>query len=689
MKCIFKLGLLPACFVASSYVSAHYDSQQWNAKFDLISNQYQAQYSKGFIDSASLAWAESYYLDALIEMYQATGDSQYLDVFNQRASMVINNSKDDAGLGLDGYKGWSTNRYSNDGVENIGAELVDSGDATLPKGWHRWQSSSLTAYRNTAEKVSGQAGFTVKTAPPSGGWQVLQTPLVNLYKASKEYDSNRRYHYSFTAKIENCDSAVKGQFQVYDFTTKKILATTDVDSTQYHTYQGEFVTPVNNAHDVQVRLYASEHIKQCTVHFDDINVKAAAEYVVHDGMIAAPLAKFVKLARLNKMPERYYNDALTYYDFLTAQLFPKWQKDLKPTLSGYRVYRFADDSSSRKPAQSLPHNQYLAIQRAYAELSQIPNIDQEYVGLARDLILSFKSQLKQAPYTDANGNPSYRYQWSYWNMLMANDTIADGFDWTSSEDTSHGNLDIAAAVSSYHAGIGFDEQEMGYFANTAKFMISDCGSFSLRVNNCYSKAPNNSLRWWMQLAQFSPYIHHSARTILEGDFDSIVGVSQRYYMGAIAQLLKGYIVYAQEFDNPAEQTLPSGWRYWQSNPKTALLSNQAAHSGSMGLIVKNDPSYGWQVALKEFAYEPNAKYRLSVMGRVFSGQANGRVMIYDATAKKVIANSVFSATDWQHVTLKFDAPQSADHTLQIYLYSSNWKVDAEIHFDDLEIYRVQ
>ncbi|MBQ4810601.1 hypothetical protein J8M20_04610 [Pseudoalteromonas luteoviolacea] len=691
MKKIVKKVSLSILLLAACGVSAEHTQSEWTEKFDLISEQYQAQYPDSFSRSSNLAWAEAYYLDALLEMYLGTKDTKYLDVFISRADKALALARDDTGMGTDGYDGWGEWVYSIDAIQNYGAEAVDKQDSTLPANWSRWQSTPETAYRNTIDKFEdgkSLAAFTVKTAPDTNRWHVLQTPLRNPHKSNSHFDPNSKYQINFHAKIENCDAGVRGLVQVYDFTERKVLMNTYVDSQTYQYHIADFITPSDPKNDVQVRLYASDYRKNCTVHFDNIRVKSWREYLVHDGMITAPMAKFIKLARTGRLDSRFSHVADRYYDFLVNHTFPKWEKDLYSTLGGHLVYLFPDDSSSRKPGQSLPHNQYLALQRTYAELAQIESGDPHHKYMAQALIKAFKSSLTLGRFQTNSGVPANKYEWSYWSILTDRDTISDGLNWTGTEDTSHGNLDVAATVSSYKAGLGFNKAEMTNFANTADFMISHCDNFSMHVNKCYASESLTSLRWWMQLAEFKPSIYHDSEAKLNQMYDAIQGVGQRYYMGAIAQLIKGYQVYEQPFDVALANALPKGWRHWQSTPDTVFLSPNSAFSGSQGLTVKNKPTYGWQVAQKVFDYEPSATYRLETMVRVFSGDAGGRVMIYDATSKKSLAQMTTTNRDWSPLTMEFTAPNTAGHVLQVYLYSTKWQVDSELHFDDLEIYRI-
>ncbi|MCG7536534.1 hypothetical protein [Pseudoalteromonas sp. OOF1S-7] len=686
-----KLILVTALTFSISNAHAEPTKAEWVKKFDTISDQYQLQYKGNFKRANALAWAEAYYLDALIEMYTATQDAKYLDVFVTRTNQVLALAEDNTGMGADGYLGWGEWTYSVNAIQNAKAETADAQDATLPAHWERWQSTAETAFRNTATEHNhkdSNASFTVKTAPQTNHWHVLHAPLSSPYMQGESYDPNGKYAVEFKAKIENCDSGVTGLFQVYDYSQRKVLVTKPISTSDYQLYEAEFTAPSNPNNDVYVTFYASDYQKNCTVHFDDITVKSWREHLVHDGMISAPLAKFVKLSRNDKLPNSYTSSAEQYYDFIVSHILPKWQKDLAMTANESLVYLFPKDSASLKPGQSLPHNQYLALQRTYAELAQINNADPQHKEMAQALIQSFKSTLKLGQYQTKAGTSAHKYEWNYWDVLTSSDTIADGFDWAATEDISHGNLDVAAVVSSYKANIGFQEEEMRYFANTADFIITQCSSLSTKVNECKDSESTSELRWWMQLAEFKPSIYFDSVSMLNKEFASITGVSQHQYMGAIAQRVKGYLQYRQSFDLGGENSLPNDWHHWQSNPSTAFLSAQSAHSGTQGLTIKNEPTLGWQVVLKDFSYAPDATYRIETMGRTATGPVGGQILIFNATNNTIVAQKAFNSSDWSLTTLEFEAPASADNILQIHLQSTDWAVDGEVHFDDLEIYRV-
>eukprot|EP00755_Sulcionema_specki_P019869 Sspe_Gene.12246::Locus_4165_Transcript_1_1_Confidence_1.000_Length_2169::g.12246::m.12246 len=633
---------------------------QWHAKFDEVFQQYRASYPNAFDRSSNLAWAEAYILDALAVMYEATGDTKYLDHFTERLNLQLTTLKDDIGQGSDGYLGWGEWVYSVDGVANPNAE--QSSDPLTPSGWKRWQSTSATAYRDTSVKYEGAAGFTVKTSP-SGGWQVFETPLTNPYRGT--YEPNTTYQLDFFGKVSNCEQGVSGRFTVYDFTAKKTLFAAVVSSTSFAWAGGTFKTPAQLGHDIRVRLYHTDWTKQCTVHFDNIRVKAWSAYLVHEGMMAGPIAKFIRLVKQNKAPSTYSADADAYLALLEKHIFPKWDRCLALSLSGNQIYLIPHDASLRKPGQSLPHNQYLAMQRAYAELSMaLPQSG--YGWLAEQLMLTFKSTLK------TSGN---RFEWNYWDVVADSDSYRHNLRWDGSEDTSHGNLDILAAVTTYHAGLAFSSSDMAKFAGTLKYMLVDCPSFSKLVNSCSGTANLQSLRWWLKLGEFDPSLYAAGKALLDTGYSS----AHRGMLNAIAEVVRGFLVEKEGFNTAA---LPSGWTRWQSTPSTVYTSNAAAFRGHAGLVVTTNGA-AWQTVYLTLHPPHTTTYSIQVMGRVASGNLGGRVEVYDPVQRTVVARKLFWNTQWELVRVDFTA--APGQTLWIQLYTSSYVEMGEVHFDDFEL----
>lgn len=111
-------------------------------------------YSRKTNDAGTLAWAQSYLMEAYLDMYESTGDDKYLKSFVRQGDRVIAHT--DRELGFRDYKerslvGWSATRYSHSGKRVVW--LVHSGMITYPLARFAFivNRNKLTAYRAQAD----------------------------------------------------------------------------------------------------------------------------------------------------------------------------------------------------------------------------------------------------------------------------------------------------------------------------------------------------------------------------------------------------------------------------------------------------------------------------------------------------------------------------------------------------------
>lgn len=114
-KVVFLIIIL-IC-VAQAIYAEEYDKSWLINKFnelDLAINNGEG-YSTATNESGTLAWAQSYLLEAYLDMYKGTRDKRYIDKFLIQAKRVINST--DKARNITDYKGrslygWSSQRYS-------------------------------------------------------------------------------------------------------------------------------------------------------------------------------------------------------------------------------------------------------------------------------------------------------------------------------------------------------------------------------------------------------------------------------------------------------------------------------------------------------------------------------------------------------------------------------------------------
>jgi hypothetical protein len=161
-------------------------------------------------------------------------------------------------------------------------------------------------------------------------------------------------------------------------------------------------------------------------YFDDVTVSGRFPYILHDGMIGAAIASFVRLAQQTPaLPARYREKATAYRAFPETEIVPRWES------SGYYSLGFA---------------------RMLAILYQV-NGNATYLDRARRIGSYFKSRLRLS---------GAAYVWPYTSTASR------------MEDASHANIDIGTAFELHRIGQVFTATDMQRFANTLTQVM--CGT---------------------------------------------------------------------------------------------------------------------------------------------------------------------------------------------------------------------
>jgi hypothetical protein len=123
------------CALLAVALAAPASGAEWADRFSLW-NQANEGRALGANNSASLAWWESYVLQAYLRMYSATGDSLWLNRFCVHADTMLAVARDVPDSGTywpgyrDGFLGWGTDRY--DPGHQYQEYMVHDGMACLP-----------------------------------------------------------------------------------------------------------------------------------------------------------------------------------------------------------------------------------------------------------------------------------------------------------------------------------------------------------------------------------------------------------------------------------------------------------------------------------------------------------------------------------------------------------------------------
>ncbi len=550
--------------------------------------------------------------------------------------------------------------------------------------WEYAGATTATAYRDLANKTAGLAGITLH-ANPAAGPQVLQAPLNNpAVLDNQNYEPGIQYQVNFKAKTSG---AAGGMLDIYDFTSGQVVYSQSINSPDYEPYTGTFVAPSAPGHDLKIRLRHLNPALEGVVYFDEISVRRYAEYVVHDGMIAVPLARFVKMIARGEAPAAYAAHAGAYLELLEDHLIPKWNACWRDVDDYASVYVAPDDGSLPVASGvSLPHNQYAVMASAFAFLGQAlggaPGAT--YLAAAARLGYAFKSKLRL--------NPGDIYEWNYWDNMLPGETVT-----TSIEDTSHSNLEMESAINIYRTSIpSFDLADMMCFKNTFLCAMWDGNTNTPNIGDRVSTSLGTKCKYktwaWLRLGAYDRQVYDLIRLMYDLRWDDLGGMSPP----VVAGIIQGVPVVEEFFEIPSsgDATLPDGWIRWQSTPDTAYLDANAAVDGNYGVTVKNNPAYGWQLIYLPIAYEPGVLYRVTFFGRVSGASASpsvgGRVQLLNQTTGATLGLKGFYNQAWSNQAFSFTAPDVAGHNLWLRIRSSVYQApDLCVHCDNLEMRAIE
>ena len=220
------------------------------------------------------------------------------------------------------------------------------------------------------------------------------------------------------------------------------------------------------------------------------------EFIVHDGHVCVPIARFVKCVyQKPELVARYKEQADRYLRVLESHVVAKW---------------FASWEAQRGQGVSLrdwggiehaPHNQYLAFGRlllALHEIAQLPmyvpaepTFPPLYRQRAEEMARFFQHDLRYSSDDDA-------YLWDYMKGGRR-------------EDTGHANLDIEFAIRAFHQRIVFDATDMRRFANTFLRVLwngnEEQPEFRSHIARDYGREIGDShLMRWLWLYEFDPMV---------------------------------------------------------------------------------------------------------------------------------------------------------------------------------------
>lgn len=253
------------------------------------------------------------------------------------------------------------------------------------------------------------------------------------------------------------------------------------------------------------------------------------QYQVHDGMVAYRLAQFVEVVtRDPNLQPAYGAKASEILSFIDRDLLEKWEYTWRDLPDGAGVYVFTPNVTQRFPGYSLPHNQYLALARAWLVLADLGGFAHADLCRRRATAMAtyFKRNLKLV---------GSAYEWNYWDPLPGEEVRPHV------EDSSHATIDIGFAVEAAARGVVFDATDLRRFASTyVDVMWNGDRDHPKFGKNVKTKASDAEV-WsdWIELSEADPRVWELALALYRAKrmptsmtptmlmlYDKLVGIPQ-------------------------------------------------------------------------------------------------------------------------------------------------------------------
>lgn len=416
------------------------------------------------------AWGESYFLLALLRMYEAYQDLKYLQTFEQRAAHVL--ATTDQARGVTDYRGRSGKVWRSAGNYTAGHGVLPDGNGT-PAVQLRW--SGARSAESTAE-VSNVSGDTFDlTLRNPGTTGVVTLRGVSLDPAAASY----------------------------------------------------VVTAVNNAYTAALRWTAADLRTAPTAAPAPAAATITFEpqyyvFAVHTGMVAFPLAKYARMVlqspRLGKGPRR--KRAMALLDAV-RQSVAFHDNEYAVRADGSGDYVWPKGAPIPFDGTIQPYNQSQGLGQVLVELYRATR-DQRYRTKIVALLKSYRAGLTLG--TDG------AYVWPYWppySQLYAGYPKTAGIsEYTPSypaarqiEDISHAAISLEFVYAAYEAGIdtGLAADVQRFTATFTKKVIRSATEVWLRVDGTADAVPANAVQCarWGVYAEQDPLVYQQSLRVYD------------------------------------------------------------------------------------------------------------------------------------------------------------------------------
>jgi hypothetical protein len=397
------------------------------ATFDALNLSWKDGAGNSRSSGGPLVWGGSYFLQAYLLMYEATGDRRYLDTFVEQADRILANR--DSERGRRDFRGRSLPAWGVGDPYTVGAvTLADAAglpvlelSSALPDAG----KARVAVGAGTAPGTFRLTAWNPSRSHPKRPTDVLDD--LTMDPASPDYAP---------ARIAAAFPGSKLQLTARDVRTPGSAAGPPAEGER--------------------RLTALRYV-----------------FPVHTGQLTYPLARFVRIVRASpalRDDPGYAATAQRYLDAAIAAVAVH-DEDWRETPEGLGYYVTPKGAPVRYDGVELPFNQVLSLGRTLVELAVLTG-DPGYADRVAKIAAWWKSDLR----ANAAGAYVWNYAWTK-GRFFSGWTAADGVSrylpsqkgYRVAEDVDHGHIDVGFAVLAYRElgpASGFTEADMEALAAT-------------------------------------------------------------------------------------------------------------------------------------------------------------------------------------------------------------------------------
>jgi len=374
-----------------------------------------------------LGWGESYVLQAYLLMFDAHGDTYYLDKAADHIDHVLANRDsvrrvaDWRGLSLPGWR--LGHPYA------CGELLLTDGSGT--------QILRLRSARAYSQLIE----ITVSEGTSPGTFRLYaKHPLASFNKPGDPCDET---HDNLSMDPASPDYVVRRLWDAFSINDVQLTAK------DLRPSPGPGPNPVAVSATMNAPFFHSS---------------------VHSGQIAYPIAKYARLVQQTprlRASRELRARADEYYAAAAAALHIH-DDEVRSGSDRATLYGYLKGSPVNLDGSDLPHNYSTSMARGWLELAMADG-DREARNRATSLVRNFRDDIKSL----ADGTGSWTYYWTGGDCYRGwdrgsgiSENMAAIGAGTRGEDISHGHIEMTMATTAYQAGVLVNATDLRMLANT-------------------------------------------------------------------------------------------------------------------------------------------------------------------------------------------------------------------------------